>query len=808
MGTTLKHLLLCTAIGMAVAVGAWLVWWFAALALATDTPDLITFLPAFFIGIAASVLAAIAMTLLHRRDAAALRQQLAMKSAPPQIGPAWSLAILNDVHSLQERSRHQVARARKRRRHPLDPKPCLARATPALRWQAVTRSLARLLQAEPANYVGRPVFHRLHPEDVNALDQAFNDARSHQSVQSVLCRFLAADASGTHAKGNGSAKSDTKVLPALAPKSLVYVRIEIWAKRDRAKRVKHFVCRFVDLSAVVVQQETELHLARRELRKIKKRMRSAEGDLHRLKLSYRELYQNAPVMYFSVNTEGRLVTFNDTLLETLGYDRHELQDRDYTMLLPNDTLKSYVTIAESMPPRDGEREVQWRKKHGTPMDVWLHAVPVYDEFGKFVRCRCAALDMSEKNRLANELRSRGSELERTNHRLRTINSELEAFTHVVSHDLKEPLRTLQAYSHLLAEEHAGRLGADGFQYINHLIRASRRLGSLIDDLLQLGHAGRITREPQVFNLNQIVATVRQDLVGLFQRKEASVLTEGSLPEVAGDPVRITQLLTNLVANGLKYNQHESPTIVIGATACAEDPARVTVFVRDNGIGIDPAFHQQIFNIFRRLHKAEQYEGTGVGLAICKKIVEGHGGRIWVESELGRGAVFFFTLPRPPQNGKAPAPTVKSEESPSSVRSRKLLVQSEPADAPNIVLVEDQPDVGMIIQKLAKRDGLTVSWFPTAEEGWEHLRVHGADLILLDVNLPGISGVDLCRRLRGHPMLAETPVAMFTPDREPEKLDELRAAGADFFLTKDLLCEPLHWQMKIKELLAQIREPAR
>src|SRR5262249_41619671 len=161
-------------------------------------------------------------------------------------------------------------------------------------------------------------------------------------------------------------------------------------------------------------------------------------------------------------------------------------------------------------------------------------------------------------------------------------------------------------------------------------------------------------------------------------------------------------------------------------------------------------------------------------------------RIWVESDLGHGATFFFTLPRAPVNGKGAPRSRRSGESPSSARTRKVLVQAEPTNAPNIVLVEDQADVGMIIQKLAKRDGLQVAWFATAEAAWEHLQVHGADLILLDVNLPGISGVELCRRLRGHPLLEETPVAMFTPDREPEKLEELRAAGADFFLTKDLL----------------------
>ncbi|MBI3824356.1 MAG: response regulator, partial [Planctomycetes bacterium] len=389
---------------------------------------------------------------------------------------------------------------------------------------------------------------------------------------------------------------------------------------------------------------------------------------------------------------------------------------------------------------------------------------------------------------------------------RTINSELEALTHVVSHDLKAPLRPLQAYSHILAEEHGAALGPDGFQYINHLIRASQRLGALIDELLNLSQAGRITHAPKAFNLIEIVATVRQDLVGLIQRKEAIVLTEGSLPDIAGDPVRITQLLTNLVANGLKYNQNPSPKVVIGAMPCPDELARVTVFVRDNGIGIDAAFHSQIFGIFRRLHQADEFEGTGAGLAICKKIVEGHGGRIWVESQPGQGATFYFTLPRVPIVKPAGA---GPKASPSS-RQRKTAIHSDSPNGktpPHIVLVEDQADVGMIIQKLGKRDGLAITWFPTAEEAWDYLRSNRADLLLFDVNLPGMDGVELCRRIRVLDHLKDTPVAMFTPDQEADKLDTLRAAGADYFLTKDLLCEPAQWQQRIKELLEQISQPS-
>jgi PAS domain S-box-containing protein len=785
MVTTIKHFVLCSVIGLLLAAVAWLV---GLLALGADAAEqLYPLWPVLGLGAASGGVAGLYASLMLRPKAILTERE---KPAEPPVN---------------------VTKAKRRRRHPLDAHRYRARVTPALRWQAVSKSLALLLRGAKDQLVGKPIFSLLHPEDVPDVDKAFAQAQAAKKVQHVMCRFMVADQPAPAKNGTKqSLRTDTKLLPPLAPGSFVYVRLDIWAKRDRAGNVRWFACRFVDLTAFILQKELERETARRELAKIKKSERTLGQDLDRLKLSYRELYQNAPVMYFSMDREGRLVTYNDTLIQTLGYERTELQYQKYTVLLAPATLKSYVTIAESMPSEEGELETQWRKKDGTEIDVWLHTVAVYDEQGDFVRYRSAALDLSEKNRLANELRARGDELERTNQRLRIINSELEAFTHVVSHDLKEPLRTLQAYSHILAEEHASQLGPDGFQYINHLIRASRRLGALIDELLNLSQAGRITHAPKIFNVNEIVATVRQDLVDLIQRKEASILTEGSLPDVIGDTVRVTQLLTNLVANGLKYNQNPQPKVTIGATACADDPARVTVFVRDNGIGIDAAFHTQIFGIFRRLHQEGEFEGTGAGLAICKKIVEGHGGRIWVESTLGQGATFYFTLPRSPISKQSPASNGtarKKDETQPPSKPRKTSMHADSGNgqvAPHIVLVEDQADVGLIIQKLGKRDGLTITWFPTAEEAWEYLRKQRADLLLFDVNLPGMSGVELCQRIRALDHLKDTPVAMFTPDQDAEKLEELRGAGADYFLTKDLLCQPAEWQRNIKALLEQIR----
>ena len=200
-------------------------------------------------------------------------------------------------------------------------------------------------------------------------------------------------------------------------------------------------------------------------------------DLARLKLSYRELYQHAPVMYFSINSEGQTRHFQRHAGAHARLRTEELQNQNYPRCCwRRRPAKNYVDHRrEHAVAGRGTRNAVAQKDGTHDRRLAAHR-PVYDEDGHFVRCRSAALDLTEKNRLANELRSRGDELERTNQRLRAINSELEEFTHVVSHDLKEPLRTLQAYSNFLAEEHAAQLGPDGFQYINHLVRASRRLG--------------------------------------------------------------------------------------------------------------------------------------------------------------------------------------------------------------------------------------------------------------------------------------------------------------------------------------------
>ena len=558
----------------------------------------------------------------------------------------------------------------------------------------------------------------------------------------------------------------------------------------------------VEGAAVAVLRAT---IARKDARvkKYKAKLHQIDQVLDRLKRSYHDLYHGAPVMYFSLDSEGAILTFNETLLNTLGFQREHLIGRRYVDVLPAQPPEDPNLPAMPKALREGQK-TQWKHKNGSIVDVWIRSSTITDDDGQFARWRCSALDLTERNRLADQLRHRGDELETMNARLRQINHELEDFTHRVSHDLREPLRTLKMYSNLLAQEFSGKFDADQFQSINHMVQASDRLERLIDDLLALSQAGRATGEPQVFNFNETVGTVRRDLSDLIQRRNALISTEGALPDILGDPLRITQLLANLVANGLKYNQSPEPKIVIGqAEPLKTEPDHVVCYVKDNGIGIDPRFHEQIFGIFRRLHLSQDYEGTGAGLAICKTIVAGHGGSIWVESTPGQGATFFFTLPRAPAQDSDDDSPIETNHVVRMPDGTARPPKSNSLRGTKVLLVEDMYEIGTLIKKLGNRSGLQFTWFTTAEEAWKSLQTSVPDFILLDKNLPGMDGIELCRRIRKE-LQSQVPIALFSQEQRLDDLVQLRKAGANFFISKELLSRPAIWQEKLRELLLKGR----
>ena len=222
---------------------------------------------------------------------------------------------------------------------------------------------------------------------------------------------------------------------------------------------------------------------------------------------------------------------------------------------------------------------------------------------------------------------------------------MEQFAYVASHDLQEPLRMITSYLQLLQRRYQGKLDEKADKYIYFAVDGASRMQVLINDLLEFSRvttkAGESEPTDSEFILNQVISNLE-----LFITQNKAIISHCSLPEVMADSTQLAQVFQNLIVNGIKYHSEEVPKIHISAERKASE---WHFSVQDNGIGIDPQYSEKIFEVFKRLHNKEEYPGTGIGLAVCKKIVERHGGRIWVESELGKGSTFYFTSRITPHN---------------------------------------------------------------------------------------------------------------------------------------------------------------
>ena len=251
------------------------------------------------------------------------------------------------------------------------------------------------------------------------------------------------------------------------------------------------------------------------------------------------------------------------------------------------------------------------------------------------------MQAEELRRNRDELADRTAQLERLNRELVFLNAELDDFAHVASHDLQEPLRTLTAFGDLLPKDLGQSLPERAAQDLGFIADATKRMQTLIRDLLELSRAGRGAKKREKVSLNECVDQALEVLALRVKETEARI-SHDELPDVWGDSTLLTQLYQNLIGNALKFIGDQSPIIRL---TFEEREGEQILGVKDNGIGIDPKYAQEIFKPFRRLYGRAEYEGSGIGLAICRKIVERHGGRIWVDSELGKGAHFRFTISR-------------------------------------------------------------------------------------------------------------------------------------------------------------------
>ncbi len=348
---------------------------------------------------------------------------------------------------------------------------------------------------------------------------------------------------------------------------------------------------------------------------------------------YRTLYEQSPDGVMLVDPETtRAIEFNSSILQMLGYSREEfakLSAVDYDLKENPDWRKNLNIILKEGIRETFETTYQTKKHEIKHVLVTVQLIKFVEKvlIHKIVR------DITP-------LKQAEADLARSIDALKRSNAELEQFAYVASHDLQEPLRMVGSFVQLLAQRYKDKLDDDAKKFINIAVDAAARMQTLINDLLRFS---RVTTRGQPFehtDSKNILNQVLKDLSVSIQEAKAKI-SLGSLPTVYADPIQLGQVFQNLISNAIKFRSSADPEIHVDARRERDE----WVFsIKDNGIGIDPKYYDKIFIIFRRLHSREKYPGTGIGLATCKKIVERHGGRIWVESEPDKGSTFYFSLP--------------------------------------------------------------------------------------------------------------------------------------------------------------------
>lgn len=376
-----------------------------------------------------------------------------------------------------------------------------------------------------------------------------------------------------------------------------------------------------------------------------------EESLRQSEERYRSLVEQVTDYEICMLDErGRIISWNEGARKIKGYTAEEIIGKYFTVFYPEeDILNGKPALELSVARKEGKYEEEgWRlRKDGSRFWANVIITAVYNADGILLGYSKVTRDLTERKAAEKALRDSyeryrkiADELKITNEELSYANQELEQFTSIVSHDLQEPIRTIKSFLKLMEMKLDNDQYDDLKIYISKSINAATRMRELIQNLLHYSQLGKIEVVKENVNVKEVMNEVAQNLKTAIEKSNAEIEVETDVDTVEGDRVQLVQLIQNLLSNALKFTNAENPKIKIKSV---QENGHVKFAISDNGIGIDQSDLNKVFEIFRRLNTKKEYPGTGIGLAICKKIVDRHGGRIWPESKPGKGTTFYFTL---------------------------------------------------------------------------------------------------------------------------------------------------------------------
>ncbi len=506
----------------------------------------------------------------------------------------------------------------------------------------------------------------------------------------------------------------------------------------------------------------------------------------------RVILDNSYDGFISMNAQWCITDWNRQAEKTLGWRKAEIVGRNLSVIIPPHLRKQYFRSLDDYFLNNDAGILKTstdlfaihRDGHEIPIEIGIFRIEADSShlYCAFVR------DITQRVRSTQELEQLVQE--RTK-RLTESNDELRQFAKITSHDLQEPLRAIQGFANLLLETTQGKLEKDPTDFVGYIVEGTQRMQRLVQSVLvhsQIGFDGSINYST---NCNSVIDEVLIDLKQVIQDSGA-ILEVDRLPNVAVERTQMIQLFQNLIGNAIKYRAVRAPSIHI----TAERNWNQWLFsVTDNSIGIDPKYAEKIFDMFARLHNKTEYPGTGMGLAICKRIVTSHGGSIWVESKLGQGSIFLFTLP-------------------VAKRTRKNKMQeSTNTEQPiQILLVEDTPSDVRLTEEALKRSDLNYKMTVVNDgaEAMDYLykakSVDGKllpDIILLDLNMPKKSGHEVLDDIKNDPKLSPIPVVLLTVSERAEDVMEALKTKMNYYIAKPVTSQKLSAIIKsIHELQTQ------